>query len=299
MIDPFLEHRPLLFSIAYRMLGSVMEAEDAVQDTFLRWQSVAERKEEIRSSKAWLVAAITRLSIDRLRSAQRQRENYVGVWLPEPLMNATSESHNPSGALADAISTAFMVILETLTPEERAVFILREAFDYNYSEISAIVGKSEVNCRQIARRAKEHLAQPGQQRSIDPAQAEALVHQFLSACRDGDVASLMTLLAEDSTLISDGGGRVRAALRPIQGAERITRFLFGIRKNVPADAEFRFENFNGGKGILVVLSGVPISVLTFSVAGSQIAAIFIVSNPEKLRHLTEGRGEVQQSEGDL
>ena len=287
MVDPFLEHRPLLFSIAYRMLGSVAEAEDAVQDTFLRWQRVTEKKEEIRSSKAWLVATVTRLSIDCLRSAQRRREQYVGVWLPEPLMATTIDAYNQSGALVDSISTAFMVMLETLTPEERAVFILREAFDYTYHEISAIVGKSEANCRQIARRAKEHLSQPGRRRPIDPAQAETLIQQFLSACRDGDVASLMTVLAEDSTLMSDGGGRVRAALRPIQGAERITRFLFGIQKNVPADAEFRLENINGGKGILVFSAGVPISVLTFSDTGGQIAGIYIISNPDKLRHLNQ------------
>ncbi|MBV8102591.1 MAG: RNA polymerase sigma-70 factor [Verrucomicrobia bacterium] len=291
MIDPFLEHRRLLFSIAYRILGSVAEAEDAVQDTFIRWQSVAEKKEEIRSSKAWLVATVTRLSIDRLRSAQRQREQYVGVWLPEPLMATTIDFQNQTGALADSINTAFMVMLETLTPEERAVFILREAFDYNYNEISTIVGKSEANCRQIARRAKEHLSQPGRRRPVDPAQAETLVQQFLSACRDGDVATLMKVLAEDSTLMSDGGGRARAALRPIQGAERIARFLLGIQKNVPSDAEFRVENFNGGKGILVVSAGIPISVITFSVTGGQIAGIYIISNPDKLRHLSELRSE--------
>jgi RNA polymerase sigma-70 factor, ECF subfamily len=285
MIGPFLEHRPLLFSIAYRMLGSVVEAEEAVQDTFLRWQSVAEKKDEIRSSKAWLVATVTRLSIDRLRSAQRQREQYIGVWLPEPLMATTTDSPGQAGPLADSLSTAFMVMLETLTPEERAVFILREAFDYSYNEIGTIVGKSEANCRQIAGRAKEHLSQPGRRRPIDPVQAETLVQHFLSACRDGDVASLMTVLAEDSTLLSDGGGRVRAALRPIQGAERIARFLFGIRDNVPADAQFRLENFNGGKGILVVSAGRPISVLTFSFTRGQIAGIYIISNPQKLQHL--------------
>lgn len=287
MIDPFLEHRPLLFGIAYRMLGSVAEAEDAVQDTFLRWESVAEKRREIRSSKAWLVATITRLSIDRLRSAQRRREQYFGVWLPEPLMATTTDSQNQAGGLADSISTAFMVMLETLTPEERAIFILREAFGYDYSEISAIVGKSEANCRQIARRAKEHLSQPSRRRPIDPGHAETLVEQFLAACRSGDITSLMAVLAEDSTLMSDGGGQVRAALRPIYGAERIARFLFGIQENIPVDAEFRFEPFNGGTGILVVSAGVPISVVTFSVTAGQITGIYIVSNPDKLRHLTE------------
>jgi RNA polymerase sigma-70 factor (ECF subfamily) len=295
MIDPFLEHRPLLFGIAYRMLGSVAEAEDAVQDTFLRWKRVAGKKDEIRSSKAWLVATVTRLSIDRLRSAQRQREQYFGVWLPEPLMATTDDSHNPPAALADSLSTAFMVMLETLTPEERAVFILREAFDYQYSEISAIVGKSEANCRQIARRAKEHLSQPGSRRPVDPDQAEKLVQQFLSACRDGDVGSLMAVLAEDSTLWSDGGGRVRAALRPIQGAERIARFLLGIQKNIPVDAEFRLEHFNGGIGILMVSAGVPVSVATFSVVSGQIDGIYIVGNPQKLQHLRMPVGRSSRS----
>ena len=285
MVDPFLKHRPLLFGIAYRMLGSVAEAEDAVQDTFLRWESVSEKKDEIRSSKAWLVATVTRLSIDRLRSAQRQREQYFGVWLPEPLMAAANDFNDQRGALADSLSTAFMVMLETLTPEERAVFILREAFAYNYNEISAIVGKSEANCRQIARRAKEHLSQPGSRRPADPARAETLVQQFISACRDGDVQSLMAVLAEDSTLWSDGGGRVPAALRPIQGAERIARFLFGIQKNIPTGAEFRLEHLNGGIGILLVSAGVPISVVTFSVIAGQIAGIYIVGNPDKLQHL--------------
>jgi RNA polymerase sigma-70 factor (ECF subfamily) len=188
-----------------------------------------------------------------------------------------------------------MVMLETLTPEERAVFILREAFDYQYSEISAIVGKSEANCRQIARRAKEHLSQPGSRRPVDPDQAEKLVQQFLSACRDGDVGSLMAVLAEDSTLWSDGGGRVRAALRPIQGAERIARFLLGIQKNIPVDAEFRLEHFNGGIGILMVSAGVPVSVATFSVVSGQIDGIYIVGNPQKLQHLRMPVGRSSRS----
>ncbi|MBV8216484.1 MAG: RNA polymerase sigma-70 factor [Verrucomicrobia bacterium] len=289
MIDAFLEHRPLLFGIAYRMLGSVAEAEDAVQDTFLRWESVVEKKDEIRSTKAWLVATISRLSIDRLRSAKRQREQYFGVWLPEPLMATVVDPHNADSALADSISTAFILMLEALTPDERAVFILREAFDYNYGEISAILDKSVANCRRIACRAKEHLSQPDRRRPVDPAQAETLVRRFLSACRNGDVASLIAVLAEDSTLMTDGGGRVRAAPGPIRGSERIARFLFGIQANVPADAEFRLEQVNAAKGILVLSADTPIAVLTFSVTDGQIATIYVVTNPDKLRHLTRAR----------
>jgi RNA polymerase sigma-70 factor (ECF subfamily) len=285
MIDGFLEHRPLLFSIAYRMLGGVAEAEDAVQDTFLRWKNATEKGDEIRSSKAWLVATITRLSIDRLRTAQRKREQYFGVWLPEPLMPSHIDSGERNAALTDSISTAFMVMLETLTADERAIFILREAFDYDYREISSIVGKSQANCRQIAGRAKEHLSQRRQRSPIDPAKAETLVQQFLAACRNGDMSSLLAVLADDSTITTDGGGRVRSAPQPIHGAKRVARFLLGIQANVPRGSDFSLEPVNGGVGILVVSSGAPISVVTFGFSGERIADIYAVSNPDKLRHL--------------
>lgn len=283
MADAFLEHRPVLFGIAYRMLGSVAEAEDAVQDVYLRWQK--EAGGAIRSARAWLIATTTRLCIDRLRSARQQREEYFGVWLPEPLVQ-TTPSPEPNAALADSLGTAFLLMLETLTPDERAIFLLHEAFDYSHAEIADIVGKTEANCRQIIRRAKEHLAQGrGERPRVDPAQAETLVQRFIGAARDGDIAGLLSVLAADATLSTDGGGRVRAAPTPIEGADRIVRFLLGIRANIPADAEYRLARVNGGIGVIVRSSGQPISVISFAFTGERIHDVYSVSNPDKLRHL--------------
>jgi RNA polymerase sigma-70 factor (ECF subfamily) len=288
MSDAFLDSRSLLFGIAYRMLGRVVEAEDAVQDCYLRWQSQAATQENIRSPKAWLVATITRLCIDRLRSVQRQREEYVGAWLPEPLVGDIASAEKASATLADSLGTAFLLMLQTMTPDERAVFVLREAFDCDYREIGDIVGKSEANCRQIGRRAKEHLAQRPVLPPIETAQAETLVQQFLGAARDGDLSGLLSVLATDATITTDGGGRVRAAPQPISGAERIARFLLGIRPNIPVDADYRFAPVNGGCGVVVWSAGRPISVLTFDFSAGRIHAIYSVSNPDKLQHLVPG-----------
>jgi RNA polymerase sigma-70 factor (ECF subfamily) len=286
MVDAFLEHRPLLFGIAYRMLGSVTEAEDAVQDVYLRWQK--ETGSAIRSAKAWLIATTTRLCIDRLRSVRRQREEYFGVWLPEPLVQ-TESSQEPTAALADSLSTAFLLMLETLTPDERAIFLLHEAFDYSHAEIAAIVGKTEANCRQIIRRAKEHLAHGHGRQHVDPLQAETLVQRFIAAARNGDIAGLLSVLAKESTLRTDGGGRVRAAPSPIEGADRIVRFLVGIRVNLPADAEYCLARVNGDVGMIVSSGGQPIAVLSFAFTGGRIRDVYSVSNPDKLQHLSRSR----------
>jgi RNA polymerase sigma-70 factor, ECF subfamily len=282
MADAFLEHRPVLFGIAYRMLGSVVEAEDAVQDVYLRWQK--DTGGAIRSTKAWLIATTTRLCIDRLRSARRQREEYFGVWLPEPLVQG-AQSPEPDAALADSLSTAFLLMLETLTPDERAIFLLHEAFDYTHAEIADIIEKTEANCRQIIRRAKEHLAQGRGRQRVDPALAEMLVQRFIAAARNGDISGLLSVLAADATLRTDGGGRVRASPSPIESADRIVRFLVGIRANIPANAEYRLAQVNGDIGVIVCSSGQPISVLTFAFTGERIHDVYSVSNPDKLRHL--------------
>lgn len=284
MSDVFLQHRPLLFGIAYRMLGSVVEAEDTVQDVYLRWQKAAGDVDAIRSVKAWLIATTTRLCIDRLRSAQRRREEYFGVWLPEPLVQSAS-SESTHAPLADSLSTAFLLLLETLTPDERAIFLLHEAFDYSHVEIAGIVGKTEANCRQIIRRAKEHLAQKRERQPVDPKRAEELVQGFLAASRNGEVEDFLAVLSTDATLHTDGGGRVRAAPTPIQGADRIGRFLLGIRAKVPADAEYLFSRVNASLGVVVVSGGKTLAVLTFSFAGGRIQAIYSVSNPDKLQHV--------------
>ena len=284
MVDAFLEHRPLLFGIAYRMLGSVTEAEDAVQDVYLRWQKEAAATAPIRSPKAWLVATTTRLCIDRLRSARRQREEYFGVWLPEPLVQqATSGEAN--AALADSLGTAFLLLLETLSPDERAVFLLHEAFDYSHAEIAELVGKTEANCRQIIRRAKEHLAHGRERQAVDPSRAETLVQRFIVAAHQGDVAGLLAVLASDATLRTDGGGRVQAAPAPIEGADRIARFLNGIRAKLPPDAAYRYTLINGGIGVLMLSGGQIVATLTFAFAEERICDVFSVSNPDKLKHL--------------
>lgn len=278
-MDPsevFDRHRQLLFSIAYRMLGSVMDAEDIVQEAFVRWQRASGT--EVRSPRAYLSSVVTRLCIDQLRSARVQREQYVGPWLPEPL-----PTEPPPDAVDESLSMAFLVLLESLTPTERAVFLLREVFDYDYGEISRLVGKSEANCRQIARRARQSVAarRPRFERSAE--QEEHLVERFLEACASGDMEGLVSLLSDDITLWSDGGGMVRAALNPIYGSDRVGRFLLGILREVPPDFVTRQGQINGEPGIVGYAGGHPMGVLTLDILDGRIRAIRIVVNPEKLR----------------
>jgi RNA polymerase sigma-70 factor, ECF subfamily len=273
-------HRPLLFSIAYRMLGSVMDAEDVVQEAYLRWQRAPEA--EVRSPRAYLSAVVTRLCIDQLRSAKARREAYVGPWLPEPLPTE-------SVAIDESLSMAFLVLLESLNPTERAVFLLREVFDYDYSEISRLVGKSEENCRQIARRARQSVAARRPRFESSPEQEERMMGSFLEACFRGDMVGL---LSEDVTLWSDGGGKTRAALNPIHGADKVARFLFGILRKAPPGFVVRRAQVNGRPGLIGYLEdGSPHSVVTFDVAEGCIRAIRLVVNPEKLRAVPPLRSE--------
>ncbi len=265
------------------MLGSVAEAEDMVQETFLRWQR--QSAEEIRSAKAWLTSTITRLCIDHLRSARVRREEYVGVWLPEPLLEKPEKHHDKNMALADSLSTAFLVLLETLSPTERAVFLLREVFEYDYPEISQIIGKSEANCRQMVRRAKDHISARRPRFPADPIHGDRLVGKFLDTCRMGDTAGLLSLLSEEAVLYSDGGGKVVAAPRPIAGAAKVARFLVGVSKVVPAGTEHCFAMINGAPGFLRMLNGQLVQTTTLEIVNGRIEAIYIVRNPEKLKHV--------------
>jgi RNA polymerase sigma-70 factor, ECF subfamily len=278
-IEVFDRNRPLLFSISYRMLGSVMEAEDVVQEAFLRWQQTPE--DEVRSPSAYLSTVVTRLCIDRLRSARARREQYVGPWLPEPLLE---EQEIPGAAdLEDSLSMAFLVLLESLTPVERAVFLLREVFDYDYPEIATLVGKSEANCRQIARRARQSVAARRPRFESSPEQEERLLESFLQASLSGDMESLLALLSEDVTLYSDGGGKAQAALRPIYGADRVSRFISGTLKKAPPDLALRQTRVNGRPGLVGYFGdGSPQSVVTLDVGEGRIRAIRLVVNPEKL-----------------
>lgn len=282
MTDVFQEHRALLFSIAYRMLGSAQDAEDMVQETFLRWrtQDVA----TIDSAKAWLVATVTRLSIDQLRSARRQREDYVGLWLPEPIVGADENTASPTrlAALNDLLGLAFMHLLEQLGPVERAVFLLREVFDREYAEIGDVVGKSEANCRQIFRRAKTRLGQRDWDEEPAGEQAERMVRQFLDACATGDMQSFLAVLTEDAVLYSDGGGKVRAALKPIYSAAFIGRFYMGVRKKSFAGARAEIVRVNGKIGAIVRRADGSVVVKAFAFAGGKIKAVYFVSNPAKL-----------------
>lgn len=286
MSNAFLEHRPLLVGIAYRMLGSVADAEDAVQDVYLRWQKESGEGQAIRSDKAWMITVTTRLCIDRLRSARRRREEYFGVWLPEPFVQFPESS---SVALAESLSTAFMLMLETLSPEERAIFLLHEAFDYSHAEIAGIVQKSEANCRQIIRRARQHLVQRRERARADPEDAEALVQRFLAASRSGGMEDLLSVLTADATLVTDGGGKVRASPTPIVGAERIRGFLLAVRPKIPGDALYRVARVNGGIGVVIFSAGLPFAALTFAFEDGRICDIYSVSNPDKLHHLASNQ----------
>jgi len=224
--DEFNAHRSLLFSIAYCMLGSRADAEDAVQETFLRWQN--ESGEHVQSPRSYLATIVTRLCIDSLRSARAQREVYVGPWLPEPIVTPDNSRPDSDVELAESLTMAFMVLLESLAPLERAAFLLREVFDYDYVEIAGILGKSEASCRQMIHRAKERVAK--RHRRFEPSREETdrIAASFLQAARTGDVQTLMSLFAEDAVMMSDGGGKVRAALNPVRGPDSIARFIVGV-----------------------------------------------------------------------
>jgi RNA polymerase sigma-70 factor, ECF subfamily len=277
----FDRNRPLLFSIAYRMTGSVMEAEDAVQEAYLRWQRASE--DEVRSPSAYLSKVVTRLCIDRLRSARARREQYVGPWLPEPLLGEQAQEIRGQADLEDTLSMAFLVLLESLTPIERAVFLLREVFDYEYAEIASLVGKSEANCRQISRRARQSVAARRPRFESSPQQEERLMEGFLQASLGGDMEALLELLSDDVTLYSDGGGKTRAALNPIYGADNVARFLTGILSNIPPGFAVRQTRVNGRPGLVGYFEdGSPQSVASIEVAEGSIRAIRLVVNPEKL-----------------
>lgn len=286
---PFTEHRSYLFGVAYRMVGTVMDAEDILQEAFLRWQRVDSTAVE--SPRAYLTTIVTRLCLDFLASARVRREAYVGPWLPEPLLVST-ESEEAEGLVEryESISMAFLVLLESLSPLERAVFLLREVFAYDYPEVAQIVEKSEANCRQIVRRAKERISAGRPRFTPDRQRGERLVARFVDACAGGDLAGLESVLAADITLWSDGGGKVQAARNPIHGANNVARFLLGILRNPPPDMSVEVAPVNGGPGLIVYSGGRVQSVLTFDVGEERIEAIRVVVNPEKLVRVG-GRGE--------
>jgi RNA polymerase sigma-70 factor, ECF subfamily len=282
----FDQYRSLLFSVAYRMLGSVADAQDMLQEAFIRWQQAPD--EDIRSPRAFLVTIISRLCINHLQSARVQREEYVGQWLPEPLV--TDPGNDPLRIIRvdESLSMAFLVLLERLTPVERAVFLLREVFEYEYSEIAAVLGQSEANCRQILRRARQHVSMMRPRFKASARKQSELLERFLQATSSGDLDGLVSLLSSDVVLHSDGGGKAIAVPNLIYGVDNVARgILGGLRRLVPKDLVRRVAQINGAPGVVTYFNGKPFSVLTFDAIEGRIRAIYIVTNREKLSHLAE------------
>ncbi|MEV0644729.1 RNA polymerase sigma-70 factor [Phytomonospora sp. NPDC050363] len=287
----FEEHRNLLFSVAYRMLGSVADAEDAVQDSWLRWSTVDVSTVEY--PKAYLVRVVSTTALNRMRTAKARREAYVGPWLPEPLL--TSPDVAEEVEMAESVSLAMLVVLETLGPDERAVFVLREVFGYPHAQIAEALDKSEAAVRQLAHRARSHVQARRPRFEADRAKQKEATERFLAATMDGDLESLMGVLAPDVTLVTDGGGRIQAARNPIHGADKVARFLLGVTSRpwagIPIEElTYGFADLNGAFSLLVYHHGKPVSTLTVDVADGRIAGVQMVANPEKLRHLPKQEG---------
>jgi RNA polymerase sigma-70 factor (ECF subfamily) len=286
--ETFAELRPLLFAIAYRMLASVGEAEDVVQEAFLRYRRARDEGAAVESPKAYLSAVVTRLAIDELRSARARRETYSGQWLPEPLL--TDEGAGDPAVLAeqaDSLSMAFLLLLERLTPAERAVFLLHDVFGYGYDEVAEIVGRSEANCRQIALRARRHVEASKTRFEADRDKRDELVECFFAAAGDGDVDGLVGLLAQDVVVVGDGGGKAPQWGRPIVGADRVARLFANLaRRMARLGATFEPREVNGQPGAIVrAADGRVVNVLTIDVADGAIQAIRSVINPDKLQHI--------------
>ena len=289
--DTFELHREKLFGVAYRMLGSASEAEDVVQDAWLRYDAVA--RDSIRSPEAFLTTIVTRLCLDRLKSARATREEYVGPWLPEPLLTDGRAGPEQSAALAESVSLAFMVLLETLTPEERATFLLREIFEYDYESIAEILKTTPANCRQLFHRAKVHLQDRKPRFRDDARRKRELVGRFLAALRDGDAAGFTSVLTADVALWSDGGGKVLAARRPIFGRDHVIQLMIGIRRTASsmgydlAQLAMQILDVNGEPALALRMAGRVDSIYTFEFAADGITALRIIRNPDKLRYIAQ------------
>lgn len=276
----FERHRPRLFGIAYRMLGSRSDAEDIVQDAYLRWHRGASA--ELRSPEAWLVTTVTRLCIDRLRAARAERVHYVGPWLPEPLIGDAAPAADARAELSSSLSIAFLVVLEQLEPDERAAFLLREVFDCGYVEIAEILGKSEAACRQIVSRARKRVRGARPRAQVSDAARRSLLERFAQAIRTQDKATLLKLVAEKATWTSDGGGRTRAALKVIRGRERVVRFVLGVLGGHADALAFEMTAVNGEAALAVRAGGSLFSVITVRTDGMRILDVYTVLNPDKL-----------------
>ena len=294
VLDVFDQHRRLLFTVAYQMLGSVADAEDTVQDAWLRWS--AHDRSDVTDQRAYLVQIVSRLALDRLGSARARRESYVGPWLPEPLLTG---AHTVGGApaapdpteaaeLGEQVSMAMLLVLETLSPAERAVFVLREVFGMSVAEVAAALGRSEAAVRQTAHRAREHVQARRPRFDADRRLQQEVTERFFAACAGGDVEGLVALLAPDVVLISDGGGKAKAALRPILGADKVARFSAAITAEGAAIPDLRIEitEVNGFPGIVAWVGTEPFVAVSLVVVGGVVEQVLVVRNPDKLAGLS-------------
>jgi RNA polymerase sigma-70 factor, ECF subfamily len=278
----FQQHTPRLYGLAYRMLGSRADAEDVLQEAYLRWHQAD--TEGVRTPEAWLVTTVTRLCIDRLRALRVEREAYIGPWLPEPLLTGDTVPPDRRAELASDLSIAFLALLERLAPDERAAFLLHEVFDCGYAELARILGKSEAACRQMVHRARLRVRRDRPRFTVSESARTALLNRFVAAVHAHDQEALLALFAEDATWTSDGGGQVAAARRVVRGAARVTRFVLGIaRLRLRGRATYQVAPINGEPGLLIRLDGRLHWILSIDTDGTRILAVYNVLNPEKLK----------------
>ncbi len=285
-LNEFNRYRGLLFSLAYRMLGSVADAEDILQEAFIRWHRAVDT--EVESTRAFLVTVVSRLCINHLQSARVRREEYVGQWLPEPIVTDPKTDSLALSRMDESLSMAFLVLLERLSPVERAVFLLREVFDFDYAKIAEVLGKDEANCRQLLRRARQHIAELRPRFEASAERREELLAKFLDASATGDLERLVSLLSQDAVLHSDGGGKAPAVPNLVTGADHVARAITGaLKKLVPKNLVRRIAQVNGNPGVIAYLEGRPYAALTLDVVHDKIQTIYLVTNPEKLAHLDQ------------
>lgn len=279
----FEQHRPLLFRLAYGMLGRVAFAEDAVQETFLRWQK--QDTKQIQSPKAWLSKVVNRICLDEIKSARNQKEQYIGPDLPEPLLAESPTSPEEMLELAESVSMAMLVLLDRLNPVQRAVFLLYEVFDYDYASISAIIDRSESNCRKIAERARNLIREKRPEFNKNSNKQKHLVHKFVEAMRDRDIPEIEHMLAADAIMYTDGGGKVTVARKPVKGAGKIAKLITGGPKGLAQPYRIEFKVINGEPGMILWAEEQLHNVWSFHIEEGKIKSIYVVLNPDKLEHI--------------
>jgi RNA polymerase sigma-70 factor, ECF subfamily len=284
--DVFEDYRAALSRLAYRMLGSLADVDDVLQEAYLRW--TRDDRASVQSPRAYLFSIVTRLCIDQRQAVDARKQTYIGPWLPEPVVACGTTGPIDRIETAESVSMAFLLVLESLSPVERAAYLLRRVFDYDYDEIAKILDKSEPSCRQHVSRAEKRIFDRRPRFEPEPAEAERLTDAFLQACATGELAGLVQLFAADAVLYSDGGGKVAAALAPIRGADKIARFFLGILKKAPPGLEVRKVRVNGQPGLMALIDGQIYLVLTLDVVDGRIANCFVVRNPDKLGRVSIG-----------